>query len=148
MASAKHPAKNGSASSSTNSNEPFHEPQTLTRRAIAAAVFERCGSVSRREAKQLVDDVISEMVETLTQGETLKLHDFGSFVVREKRGRSGRNPRTGAKVSIESRKVVMFKASPNMKATVHAGVSSISEKVARSRPSRVKPPAPTALAAE
>ncbi len=147
MASAKHPAKGGASPANAASDEPFQEPHTLTRRAIASAVFERCGSVSRREAKQLVDEVINEMVETLTQGETLKLHDFGSFVVREKRGRSGRNPRTGAKVAIEARKVVMFKASPNMKATVHAGVTGEVDKLA-SGPSSRKSRAPARLAAE
>jgi integration host factor subunit alpha len=92
---------------------------TLTRQDIALAIFDRCEGLSRREAKRLVDSVIEEMVETLVQGETLKLHDFGSFVVREKRERAGRNPRTGERVPIEPRMVVVFKASPNMKAVVN-----------------------------
>jgi integration host factor subunit alpha len=115
-----------------------HEQQTLTRQNIANAVFERCPTLSRREAKRLVDDVIDAMVETLVSGETLKLHDFGSFVVREKRERSGRNPRTGARVAIDSRKVVMFKASPSMKATVHVGVQDKLDRV-RKRASRIRP---------
>ncbi|MFY9628414.1 MAG: HU family DNA-binding protein [Methylocystis sp.] len=92
---------------------------TLTRQDIALAIFDRCEGLSRREAKRLVDSVIEEMIGTLTQGETLKLHDFGSFIVRSKGERAGRNPRTGAKVPIEPRKVVVFKASPNMKSTVN-----------------------------
>ncbi len=92
---------------------------TLTRLDIAEAIFQRCQGLSKREAKRLVDSVIEEMIGVLTRGETLKLHDFGSFVVRKKGERAGRNPRTGARVPIEPRKVVVFKASPNMKATVN-----------------------------
>ncbi len=92
---------------------------TLTRQDIALAIFERVGGISRREAKRLTDCVIDEMVSTLISGETLKLHDFGSFVVRDKQERSGRNPRTGAPVPIDARRVVIFKASPNMKAAVN-----------------------------
>ena len=96
------------------------EPQgTLTRQDLALAISEKCNTISKREAKRLVDDVIGQFVSTLTSGETLKLHDFGSFVVRAKGQRSGRNPRTGAKVPIEPRQVVVFKASPNMKAIVN-----------------------------
>jgi len=91
----------------------------LTRQDIALAIHGRVTGVSRREAKRLVDCVIDEMVATLISGESLKLHDFGSFLVREKHERSGRNPRTGAPVPIEARRVVVFKASPNMKATVN-----------------------------
>ncbi len=92
---------------------------TLTRQDIALAIANKCGALSKREAKRLVDGVIEEIVSTLTSGETLKLHDFGSFIVRGKGERAGRNPRTGAKVPIEPRQVVVFKASPNMKAVVN-----------------------------
>lgn len=92
---------------------------TLTRRDIAAALIHHCEGLSKREAKRLVDGVIEEMAATLSRGETLKLHEFGSFLVRSKGERHGRNPRTGAKVPIEPRKVVVFKASPNMKAAIN-----------------------------
>jgi len=107
------PKTNNSVSKKENSR------CTLTRQDIALAVYERCGGLSRRECKRLVDFVIEEMASTMIHGETLKLHDFGSFIVREKQKRTGRNPRTGAKVPIERRKVVVFKASPNMKAAVN-----------------------------
>jgi integration host factor subunit alpha len=97
---------------------------TLTRQDIALAIFERVGGISRREAKRLTDCVINEMVSTLISGENLKLHDFGSFVVREKNERAGCNPRTGAPVPIEARRVVVFRASPNMKATVNGGAQA------------------------
>src|SRR5208283_5328341 len=64
----------------------------LTRQDLVQAVGERCKSLSKREIKSLVDSVIEEMTATLARGETLKLHDFGSFVVRGKGHRAGRNP--------------------------------------------------------
>ena len=96
----------------------------LTRQDIAVAIANKCESVSKREAKRLVDGVIDEIVKTLTRGENLKLHDFGSFIVRGKGERAGRNPRTGAKVPIEPRLVVIFKASPNMKAVVNGDAAT------------------------
>lgn len=94
---------------------------TLTRQDLAQAISDRCDGVSRREAKKIVDAVIEELVATLAEGESLKLHGFGSFLVRDKRERSGRNPRTGAPVPIDGRRVVVFKPSPNMKEAVNVG---------------------------
>ncbi len=96
----------------------------LTRQDIAFAIANKCENVSKREAKRLVDSVIDEIVKTLTRGENLKLHDFGSFIVRGKGERAGRNPRTGAKVPIEPRQVVIFKASPNMRAVVNGDAAT------------------------
>lgn len=95
------------------------EGGTLTRQDLAMAIYDRCKGISRREAKRLIDSVIEEMVSTLVGGESLKLHDFGAFLVRDKHERAGRNPRTGAPVSIEARRVVVFRAAPNMKAAVN-----------------------------
>jgi len=107
-------------SSSTTPRELLRRG-TLTRQDLALALFDRCGGMSRREAKKIVDAVIDELVATLVEGETLKLHGFGSFLVRDKHERAGRNPRTGAPVPIEGRRVVVFKASPNMKEAINAG---------------------------
>ncbi|KAF2990934.1 integration host factor subunit alpha [Methylocystis sp. MJC1] len=108
----------------TTAASPLEEQEqsirgTLTRQDIALAIFERVNGISRREAKRLTDCVIDEIVSTLISGETLKLHDFGSFVVRDKHKRAGRNPRTGAPVPIEARRVVVFKASPTIKAAIN-----------------------------
>jgi integration host factor subunit alpha len=92
---------------------------TLTREDIALAIHRRIEGMSRREAKRLTDLVLEEMAATLASGESLKLHDFGSFLVRTKRERAGRNPRTGEPVPIEARRVITFKASPNMKAAIN-----------------------------
>lgn len=109
---------------------------TLTRQDIALALHHRFSGMSRREAKLLTDIVIEEMAAALATGETLKLHDFGSFVVRAKRERAGRNPRTGAPVSIGARRVVVFKPSINMKATVNGELPARGAKRARRRSAR------------
>lgn len=107
----------------TPSSAEYDEPEkihgTLTRHDMAATIAERCPGMSKREAKRLVDAVIEEMSAALYRGENVKLHDFGSFVVRSKREREGRNPRTGSKVPIEPRTVVVFKPSPAMKSCVN-----------------------------
>ncbi|HYA80762.1 MAG TPA: integration host factor subunit alpha [Methylocystis sp.] len=91
----------------------------LTRQAIVRIASESLTHLSRREIKRLVDSVLEEMTEALIAGETVKLHDFGSFVVRDRGERSGRNPRTGARVPIEPRRVVVFKASPHVKQLIN-----------------------------
>jgi integration host factor subunit alpha len=100
-------------------HEDVQEGGALTRQAIVRVAGENLTHLSRREIKRLVDTVIEEMVEALIAGETVKLHDFGSFVVRDKGKRSGRNPRTGERVPIEPRRVVVFKASPKVKAAMN-----------------------------
>jgi integration host factor subunit alpha len=97
------------------------EGAALTRQSIVRAASDRIEHLSRREIKRLVDSVIEEMTAALVRGETVKLHDFGSFVVRGKGHRSGRNPRTGERVPIEPRKVVVFKASPRFKEVMNDG---------------------------
>ena len=87
----------------------------LTRQDIALAIADKCEDVSKREAKRLVDSVIDEIVKTLTRGENLKLHDFGSFIVRGKGERAGRNPRTGAHVPVDQKSVPFFKTGKEMR---------------------------------
>lgn len=88
---------------------------TLTRQDLALAIFNRLEGVSRREAKRIIDTVIDELVTTLTNGEPLKLHDFGSFVVRAKHERSGRNPRTGAPVPVAQKTIPFFKTGKQLR---------------------------------
>jgi integration host factor subunit alpha len=89
--------------------------RTVTRVDLVEAVRQR-GRVSRTEAAEMVDAVLREVSDTLASGESVKLHGFGSFIVRSKRKRIGRNPKTGVEVAIEPRQVVMFQASPVLKA--------------------------------
>jgi integration host factor subunit alpha len=87
----------------------------LTRQRIVRAAGDRLAHLSQREIKRLVDGVIEEIVGTLARGETVKLHDFGSFVVRDQGYRAGRNPRTGETTPIKPRRTIHFKASPRLK---------------------------------
>ena len=83
---------------------------TITRADLAAAVYRRTG-VSREEARKHVATLLAEIVEALSRGENIKLSAFGSFAVRAKRDRVGRNPKTGVETPIVARRVVVFKAS-------------------------------------
>ena len=122
---------------------------TLTRQDLALAIHRRIKGMSCREAKRLTDLVIEEMAATLASGESLKLHDFGSFLVRIKRERAGRNPRTGEPVPIEARRVITFRASPNMKAIINGKAPATkAKKRARGRLARQPAPAePARIAA-
>jgi integration host factor subunit alpha len=84
--------------------------KAVTRAELAAAVYERVG-VSREEAHQLVAMTLAEIIEALGRSENVKLSNFGAFVVRSKRERVGRNPKTGIEAPISARRVVVFKAS-------------------------------------
>jgi len=88
--------------------------RTLTRADLAEAVYQEVG-LSRSESSQLVESVLNEVADTLVKGETVKLSSFGSFQVREKGGRVGRNPKTGEEVPIAPRRVLVFRASHVLK---------------------------------
>jgi integration host factor subunit alpha len=85
-------------------------PRTVTRADLAEAVRVAVG-LSFSESAELVETVLQEVLDTLANGEDVKLSSFGSFVVRSKRERVGRNPRTGEEAKIVARKVVIFRAS-------------------------------------
>ncbi len=93
--------------------------RTLTRAALREAVYACCLSLSRAEASRILDAVLEEIYEALARGEPVKLRSFGSFNVRSKRGRIGRNPKTGAEAEITPRKVLTFKPSPVLVARVN-----------------------------
>ena len=82
---------------------------TLTKREIAQAVYSACPGLSRRQAKELVEDVLEEIVSTLVAGENVSLRGFGKFAVRQKRERPGRNPKTGVAAPISARRVVVLR---------------------------------------
>ena len=86
----------------------------VTRVELSAAVYEKA-KLSRSESSTLVDLVLNEIADTLAKGETVKLSSFGSFMVRKKKQRIGRNPKTGTLVPILPRRVVVFKPSMTLK---------------------------------
>ena len=92
--------------------------ETLTKREIAHAVYSVCPGISRRQAKELIDAALEEIISALAIGEDVNLRGFGKFAVRQKNERIGRNPKTGVGAPIAARKVITFKASKNLKAEV------------------------------
>ena len=84
--------------------------KTVTRVDLCEAVYQKVG-LSRTESSAFVELVLKEITDCLEKGETVKLSSFGSFVVRSKGPRMGRNPKTGKVVPITPRRVMVFKAS-------------------------------------
>ena len=97
--------------------------RTLTRADLAEAVYQEVG-LSRSESSSLVESVLNEVADTLVKGETVKLSSFGSFQVREKGGRVGRNPKTGEEVPIDPRRVLVFRASHVLKDRINTALSA------------------------
>ncbi len=87
---------------------------TVTRADLAEAVYQEVG-LSRNESAELVEAVLRMVADTLVSGENVKISSFGSFVLRDKGGRIGRNPKTGEEVPIEPRRVLVFRPSQVMK---------------------------------
>jgi len=91
---------------------------TLTRADLSEAVFHAVG-LSRNESAQMVEDMIEEVCAALARGETVKLSSFGTFTVRQKSQRMGRNPKTGHEVPIAPRRVLVFRPSHVLKASIN-----------------------------
>ncbi|EET48459.1 integration host factor subunit alpha [Thalassobium sp. R2A62] len=94
--------------------------KTLTRMDLSEAVFNEVG-LSRNDSAQLVESVLGHMSDALVKGEQVKISSFGTFAVREKAARVGRNPKTGEEVPIHPRRVLTFRPSHLMKDRVAAG---------------------------
>ena len=94
------------------------ETGAVTRADLAEAVYRRLG-LSRIESSELVQAIINEISDAAVRGESIKLSSFGSFVVRSKAERIGRNPKTGVEVPILPRRVMVFKPSNVLKARVN-----------------------------
>ena len=93
--------------------------RTITRADLSEAVYQKLG-LSRTESAALVERVLDEICDGLARGETVKLSSFGSFLVRDKGQRIGRNPKTGVEVPIEPRRVMVFKPSNVLKARINS----------------------------
>lgn len=88
--------------------------KTVTRADLIEAVYQEVG-LSRNESADLVETVLDEIALNLTNGDNVKISSFGSFIVRDKGGRVGRNPKTGEEVPIEPRRVLVFRPSQVLK---------------------------------
>lgn len=94
--------------------------KTLTRADLAEVIYQKVG-LSRSESAGLVEFIIEEILASLEKGEEVKVSSFGNFMVRDKRARIGRNPKTGEEVTITPRRVLSFRPSQVMKQRVDAG---------------------------
>ena len=94
--------------------------KTLTRMDLSEAVFNAVG-LSKNESADLVENVLKHMADALVAGEQVKISSFGTFSVRNKTERVGRNPKTGEEVTIEPRRVLTFRPSHLMKDRIETG---------------------------
>ncbi len=93
---------------------------TLTRADLCEAVYEEVG-LSRAECSGLVESILDFMGSALASGENVKISGFGTFILRDKPERIGRNPMTGVEVPIPPRRVLTFRASPKMRDRIQKG---------------------------
>lgn len=103
------------------------DSKTLTRADLSAVVYRDLG-LSLSESTQLVDAVLEEMIDALEKEDSLKLSSFGTFLVRAKKQRVGRNPKTGIEVPITPRAVISFNASNILKAEVNEALAKRAKK--------------------
>ncbi len=96
--------------------------RTVTRAQLSEAVYQEVG-LSRNESADLVESVLNEVAGHLVTGETVKISSFGSFYVREKGERVGRNPKTGQEVPILPRRVLVFRPSHVLKDRINQVLS-------------------------
>ncbi|WP_200884975.1 integration host factor subunit alpha [Croceibacterium mercuriale] len=92
---------------------------TLTRADLAETLNRKLG-LSRAESLDLVEAILAKMCCALSEGQNVKISSFGSFVLRDKRERVGRNPKTGIEVPITPRRVMTFRASQKLKDRIGA----------------------------
>ncbi|MFA7275443.1 MAG: integration host factor subunit alpha [Pseudobdellovibrionaceae bacterium] len=98
--------------------------RTITRSDLAEAIYEQLG-LSRNESATLVEQVLEEITGALVRGQSVKISSFGSFSLRQKGERIGRNPKTGVEVPITPRKVLVFKASHVLKDGMNGVVGAV-----------------------
>lgn len=93
--------------------------KTITRADVAEAIYEEIG-LSRKDSSDILDMVLDEIVKELSNGNEVKLSSFGTFSLRDKKARAGRNPKTGIEAEISSRRVISFKPSQTMRKIINA----------------------------
>jgi integration host factor subunit alpha len=90
----------------------------MTKIDLVEKVSENLG-VTKKESIDLVESVLNLIKETLESGEDLKISGFGKFIVKQKQDRKGRNPQTGETITIEARRIISFKPSTILKASIN-----------------------------
>lgn len=93
--------------------------KTITRADVAETIYEEIG-LSRKDSNDILDMILDEIVKELSSGNDVKLSSFGTFSLRDKKERSGRNPKTGVEAVISPRRVISFKPSQTMRKQINA----------------------------
>lgn len=96
------------------------EAGTLTRADLSESLHRNVG-LSRADSARLVEQILNKMCHALSEGENVKISGFGTFVLRDKGERVGRNPKTGVEVPIAPRRVLTFRASQMMRDRINSG---------------------------
>lgn len=89
----------------------------MTKADLADTIFEKVG-LSKKEAQDIIEILFNTMKQTFAEGESIKISGFGTFNVRRKMARRGRNPRTGEDLEITPRKVITFRPSNHLKVSI------------------------------
>lgn len=90
----------------------------MTKRDLIDEVVKRFPRFSRRDAEVMVNEVFDAMVEALVRGDRIEIRGFGSFVVKQREARDGRNPKTGAPVAVHAKRVPFFRVGKELRLRV------------------------------
>ena len=93
--------------------------KTITRADVAETIYEEIG-LSRKDSNDILDMILDEITQELVRGHDVKLSSFGTFSLRDKKERTGRNPKTGVDAIITPRRVISFKPSQTMRKVINA----------------------------
>jgi integration host factor subunit alpha len=105
---------------------------TITKADLGNTLFDEVG-LNKREAKDFVELFFEKIRQALEQGTAVKLSGFGSFTLRDKTSRPGRNPKTGEEVAISARRVVTFRSSQKLKQNVVENSFELTQRLGRKR---------------
>ena len=93
--------------------------KTITRADVAETIYEEIG-LSRKDSNDILDMILDEITQELVRGNDVKLSSFGTFSLRDKKARTGRNPKPGVDAVITPRRVISFKPSQTMRKEINA----------------------------
>lgn len=97
---------------------PSDDATSVTKRDLIDELVALYPRFSRRDAEVMVNEVFEGLADSLRRGERIEIRGFGSFVVRHRQARTGRNPRTGRRVDVEAKRVPFFKAGKELRERV------------------------------
>ena len=114
---------------------------TLTKADLIEEVL-RITELPRKESETIVETIFESIIESLQRGEKIEIRGFGSFRTRSRRGRVGRNPKTGEKVEVPAKKIPFFKPSKELKDYVNSAEAAASAEAASAAPASGENPQP------